>query len=102
MAKNKLTFLGGAVVGLALGVAASLFLTSKKGKKLTKDMQVVLADFYKGVAPKLKNIKKMGEEQYKEFMEAAARQYGKAKKLSEVKIKELVAQAKDSWRHFNQ
>lgn len=74
MAKNNngLKFLEGAVAGLALGVAASLFLSSKTGKKVTKEAGHVMADFYKHIAPKVKKMKKMGEQEYKEFMKNAA------------------------------
>ena len=60
MAKNnnKLRFIEGAVAGLALGVAASMFLSSKKGKEIKEDIADIAADFYKSVSPKIKRIKK--------------------------------------------
>ena len=99
--KGTLKFLEGAAAGLALGVAASLFLTSKKGKELRKDVKEKMADFYKYIAPKVKKMKQMGEKEYKEFMKGAALQYGKAKKLSADMTGELVKEAQKTWKHFS-
>ncbi len=102
MAKgNTLKFLEGAVAGVALGIAASMFLSSKKGKKLKEDMGSVLADFYKSIAPKIKKIEKMGEKEYKEFMKNAAERYAKTKKVSAAVAKDLVKDAQQSWKHFS-
>lgn len=102
MAKgNAAKFLGGAVIGIALGVAASMFLSSKKGKELKKDIEGVMADFYKYISPKIKKIEKMGEKEYKEFMKNAAEQYAKAKEMSEDMASELIRNAQQSWKHFS-
>jgi len=106
MAKgNTAKFLEGAVAGIALGVAASMFLSSKKGKEVQKEVvssiESVMADFYKYVSPKVKKIEKMGEKEYKEFMKNAAGQYAKAKKLSEDMAKQLIKESQQSWKHFS-
>jgi gas vesicle protein len=102
MAKNN-TFkiLEGAVAGIALGVAAGMFLSSKKGKALRKDIATVTADFYKYISPKLKKIGKIGEADYKIFMKNAAEQYTKTKKISGAIAKDLVKDAQQSWKHFS-
>ena len=97
---DTLKFLEGAVAGLALGIAASMFLSSKTGKALKKEVKDTAADFYEYIAPKLKKIKKMSEAEYKEFMRISAQKYGELKKLSEDKISELVQEAQKSWHHF--
>lgn len=102
MAKNNaLKFLEGAVAGVALGVAASLFLSSKKGKALKKDIVDVLADFYKSISPKVKKIEKMGEKEYKELMKNTAKQYIKTKKISGDMAKQLLEDTQQSWKHFS-
>ena len=102
---SSLKFLEGTVVGIALGVAANMFLATKKGKEVQKDaiksIEDIMADFYKYISPKVKKIEKMGENEYKEFMKNAAGQYAKAKKLSEDMAKQLVKEAQQSWRHFS-
>ncbi len=106
MAKgNALKFLEGAVAGIALGVAASIFLASKKGKSvkinIKKSIEDVTADFYKYISPKVKKIEKMGEKEYKEFMKNSAEKYVKTKKISEDMAKDLVKDAQQSWKHFS-
>lgn len=106
MAKNSASkFLEGAVAGLALGVAASMLLATKKGKKLqktaTKTVEDITADFYKYISPKIKQMQKVGEKEYKEFMKAAAEQYAKARKISEGTTKQLVKEAQQSWKHLS-
>ena len=106
MAKGNTTkFLEGAVAGIALGVAASMLLATKKGKEVEKQvtasMEDIMADFYKYVSPKVKKIEKMGEKEYKEFMKASAGQYAKTKKISEDMAKQLVKDAQQSWKHFS-
>lgn len=102
MAKsNKLSFLKGAAAGMALGVAASIFLTSKKGKELRKELKDSMVDFYAYIAPKVKKMKKMGEKEYKEFMKNAVLQYSKAKKISEDVTKDLIKEAQKSWHYFS-
>ena len=104
MAKNnnKLRFIEGAVAGLALGVAASMFLSSKKGKEIKEDIADIAADFYKSVSPKIKRIKKMGEKEYKKFMKDAAEQYVQTKKMSGDMAKQLIEEAQQSWKHFSE
>ena len=104
MAKTKVgggKFLEGTVIGVTLGVAAGMFLNSKKGKEFEAGVSDVMADFYKYISPKVKKIEKMGEKEYKEFMKNAAEQYAKTKKLSEDMAKELVKDVQQSWKHFS-
>jgi gas vesicle protein len=102
MAKGNATkFLQGTVIGLALGVAASIYLGLKKGKIVKEDIADIMADFYKDIAPKLKKINKMGEKEYKLFMEKAAVQYAKTKKISAKMAKQLMAETQKSWKHFS-
>jgi gas vesicle protein len=103
MAKNNNTIkiLEGAVAGLVLGVAATMFISSKKGKALGKGIADVTADFYKYISPKIKKIEKMGEKEYKSFMKGTAEQYIKTRKISGVIGKDLIKDAQLSWKHFS-
>lgn len=93
--------LEGVLAGAALGVAAGMLLAPKPGKKLRKDIHDMAADIYKRAAPKLKKMKKLGEAEYKAFMDSAAKTYGKAKKLSEKEIAALRKEARGSWKHLS-
>jgi len=100
MASKKISILEGAVAGVALGVAAALFLTSKKGREIQKDAKQKAAEFYKYISPKLKKMKQLGEKEYLVFMENAAKNFGRAKKLSQEELKVLIADAKSTWKHL--
>ena len=93
--------LEGVVAGVALGVAASMFLSTKKGKEIKNDVTGMVADFYKYISPKLKKVQKMGEKEYKLFMKEAAEKYAKTKKISEGMTKQLIAEVQQSWKHFS-
>lgn len=97
---NKLSLLEGALVGTALGVAAGLFLASKKGKELQKDIKQKTVEFYAYIAPKLKKIKRLGEKEYVAFVENAAKNYSKAKRFSAAETKILLAEARKAWKHL--
>ncbi len=97
----KRTFFEGAVAGIALGVAASILLNSKKGKQLQETVKASVADFYKQVSPKLKKMGKLGQQEYQDFMAESAERYGRLKKMSEGDIKDLIEEAKNSWKHFS-
>ena len=102
MAKNNtLKFLEGAAAGIALGVAANMFLSSKKGKEVQKDVVGVIADFYKYISPKVRKMEKVGEKEYKLFMKNSAEQYVAAKKISGDIAKELIKEVQQSWEHFS-
>ena len=102
MAKgNAAKFLEGTVIGVALGVAAGMFLNSKKGKEMEKGIADIMADFYKSVSPKIKKIEKMGEKEYKMFMKAAAEKYVETKKVPEDMAKELIKNVQQSWKHLS-
>ncbi|MCX6739699.1 MAG: hypothetical protein NTZ49_00540 [Candidatus Parcubacteria bacterium] len=102
MAKGNATkFLQGTVIGIALGVAASIYLGLKKGKIVEDDIIDVMADFYKDISPKVKKIEKMGGKEYKLFMKNAVVQYAKTKKISAKMAKHLLKEAQESWKHFS-
>lgn len=92
--------LGGALVGAALGVAAGLLLAPESGKKLRGDVKKKSAEFYAHLSPKIKKLKKIGENEYGEFVKNAAKNYGKAKRLSSRQQKVLVAEAQKTWKHL--
>jgi gas vesicle protein len=97
---NGYAWIAGGLVGAALGVGAALLAESKAGKKMGKEVKHAASDFYKFMVPKLKQVKKMGEVEYKKFVEEAMKQYSKKKKLSAVEAKQLVKDAHATWKHL--
>jgi gas vesicle protein len=100
MPNKKISFIEGAVIGTALGVAAGLFMQTKKGKKIQKNAKEKAAEFYAYIAPKIKNMKQVSEKEFSEFIENAADNYGKAKKYTSEELKALMAEAKNAWKHL--
>jgi gas vesicle protein len=100
MPSKKISFMGGALIGAALSIAAGLFMQSKKGKKLRSDIKEKTAEFYAYLAPKLKNMKQIGEKEFSEFIEAAAKDYAEVKKITSEEIKILITDAKSTWAHL--
>lgn len=97
---NGYAWIAGGLVGAALGVGAALLAESKTGKKMGKKVKHAASDFYAFMAPQLKKVKKMGEVEYKNFVEEAMKQYAKKKKISAVEARHLTKEAKASWKHL--
>ncbi len=98
--KKSSKFLSGALVGATLGIAAGIFANSAKGKELKKEVKDKMADFYKTIAPKLKNMKEVGEKEYKTFINKALADYNKNGKFDKEDLKNLAKQAHASWKHL--
>lgn len=98
--KGGYLWLEGALVGAALGVGAGLLAESKLGKKIGKKTKDVSADFLAYIAPRAKKVKKMGEVEYKKFVNEAMKRYGKDKKLSKSELARLTKEAHASWKHL--
>ncbi|HAS80654.1 MAG: hypothetical protein UR25_C0002G0014 [Candidatus Nomurabacteria bacterium GW2011_GWE1_32_28] len=93
-------FLSGALIGAALGVAAGIFANSKTGKEIKEEVNNKMVEFYKTIAPKLKNAKEMGEKEYKEFINKAIVDYNKKGKFDKEDLKKLTKEAHKSWKHL--
>lgn len=93
-------FLSGALIGTALGIAVGIFTTSKKGEEIKKEVKSGIADFYQIIAPKLKKMKKIGEKEYKIFINKALADYNKDNKFNKEDLKNLAKEAHTSWKHF--
>jgi gas vesicle protein len=92
--------LEGAVVGAVLGAVAGMLLAPESGKNMRSDIKRLSGDFYRYIAPRVKELKKMGEAEYNAFMAESAKNYAKVKKLSLAEEKMLAREAKRSWKHI--
>jgi gas vesicle protein len=89
--------LEGAIIGAVLGVAAGILLAPDSGKKTIKNIKKQAGSFYASIAPQLKKLKGMTEEQLDAFLDMAVEKYAKAKKLTKVQHKALVQEVKKSF-----
>lgn len=93
-------FLSGALIGAVLGVAAGIFATSKKGKEMGREVKDKSVEFYNFIAPQLKKVREMGEQEYKKFINKAVLEYKKNKNLSTEQVKNIAKEAHASWKHL--
>ncbi len=89
----------GAVIGVASGAVVGA-LNSKKIKKGAAISKKKAQEFYKKALPQLKKIKKVGEAEYRVFMENALKNYSKAKKLSASEAHELRKDIGTYWKEI--
>jgi gas vesicle protein len=92
--------LKGTLVGAVLGVAAGMLLAPESGKKMRGDIKQMSGDFYRHIMPRVKKLRKVGEDQYNALIAEGAKSYAKAKDLSLLEEKVLAAEAKRSWKHL--
>lgn len=97
---NNYAWLEGGLIGAALGVGAGLLVSSKLGKELGAKAKDLSADFYRYISPQIKKVKKMGEAEYKKFVQEAMAKYSKSKKLTEAEAKGLIKDAHGAWKHL--
>lgn len=81
--KKQSSHLGaGLAAGAILGLAAGLFMQSRKGKELTKDAQKKAAELQKQVMKKLKEGQELTKDKYEEVVDHVIAYYTKSKQLA--------------------
>lgn len=99
MSDQKSSHLGvGLLVGAAIGVASAVFLQSKQGKQITKDLTKKVAALQKKVAAKLKDVKMMTKEQYQELVDEIVAYYVKTKDIAKSEIPVVTKQLMSTWK----
>jgi gas vesicle protein len=76
----------GLAAGAILGLAAGLFMQSRKGKQLTKGAQKKALALQKQVMKKLDNVTEMTKEKYADVVEQVLKYYVKTKELAKTEI----------------
>jgi gas vesicle protein len=76
----------GLLAGAVLGVAAGLFLQSRKGKELTKDAMKKAQGLQKQVMKKLADTELLTKEKYEEVVEDVMDYYTRAKEITKAEI----------------
>lgn len=97
--QKKSSHLGvGLLVGAAIGVASAVFLQSKQGKQITKDLQKKVAALQKKVAAKLKDVEVMTKEQYQDLVDEIVAYYVKTKDIAKSEIPAVKKQLMSTWK----
>ena len=85
--KKQSSHLGaGLAAGAILGLAAGLFMQSRKGKELTKDAQKRAMALQKQVMKKLKEGQELTKEKYEEVVDHVIDYYTKSKQLAKKEV----------------
>ena len=97
--KKQSSHLGaGLAAGAIIGLAAGLFLQSRKGKELTKDARKKAVVLQKQVMKRLEKAGEMTKEVYEEIVDDVVTYYGKSKDLAAKEIPEVRAFLMGKWK----
>lgn len=83
--------------GIATGLAAGLFIRSKKGQALTEETKKMAVQLQKQLAKKLDQVKDLTREKYEELVDEIVDHYNKTKDLAESELDELKLYLLDQW-----
>ncbi len=86
------------MAGAVLGLAAGLFLQSKKGKELTKDARKKAIKLEAKVMKKLSEMGEMTKEKYEEVVDQLVEHYGKTKELAQKELPEVRKWLLSRWK----
>lgn len=88
----------GVAAGAILGLAAGLFIQSKKGKEMTKDARKKAMVLQKQVMKRLDAAGEMSKDVYEEIVDDVVKYYGKSKDLAAKEIPEVRAFLMSKWK----
>lgn len=90
MAEKKSSHFGaGLLAGALVGMAAGLFVQSKKGKALRKDIQKKGLQFQGKLMKELKNAKDLSKEKYEEIVDKMLAYYEQTKDIAKSEVPEV-------------
>jgi gas vesicle protein len=87
--KKKGHFKAGVLAGAVFGIAAGIFMSSKQGKKLAKELKSQTAEIQGRILKELKKGKKMSEENYGKAIDNVLAYYAKSRKIASKEVPEL-------------
>lgn len=88
----------GLAAGAILGLAAGLFLQSRKGKELTRDAQKKASQLQAKVMKKLHQAEHLTKEKYTDVVEDVLAYYGKSKDLAQKELPQVRAFLMGKWK----
>lgn len=90
----------GLVAGIAIGVASALFMQSKKGKALTKDLGKKTAALQKKVVSELKKAGDVTKESYQDLVDKVVDYYVKSKDITKREVPEVKKTLLGAWKNI--
>ena len=90
MSEKKSSHLGlGLMVGTIIGVAAGLFVQSKKGKELLKDVEKKAAVLQTKLMKELKNAEHLTKDRYEDLVDKVTAYYVKTKDVTKKEVPQI-------------
>ena len=100
MKKDFMKFATGVAVGVGSAVATQKYLASEHGQKTKQEVKKMFSQFYAFIYPKLKAMKDMTKAKYSQAIISGAKEFGKAKKMSDEMVQELIEKTTSMWDEF--
>lgn len=98
MKKRSSHFKGGLLAGAIFGIAAGIFMSSKQGKQLTKQLQNRTKEIQTRLYKELKKSKKLTEATYEKAIENVLEHYAKTRAIAAKEIPELRRYLLAKWK----
>jgi len=98
--QKKSHFGAGLLAGAMLGVATGLFLQSKKGKQMTKEMQKKANKLQAKLLKELKETESLTKEKYEELIDKMMDYYVQTKEVAKTEIPAIRSYLVKSWTHI--
>ncbi|MBD3251175.1 hypothetical protein GF380_01750 [Candidatus Uhrbacteria bacterium] len=97
--KKKNSHMGKALLaGAVFGLAAGIFMSSKEGKKMAKNLQTKAKQIEKQLLKEFKKKKEMTESAYEEAIDTVLEYYVKSRKLAKTEIPALRKHLLSKWK----
>jgi gas vesicle protein len=96
--KKKGHFKAGVLAGAVFGIAAGIFMSSKQGKQLAKQLKSQTAEIQGRIVKELKKSKKMSEENYGKAIDSVLGYYAKSRKIAAKEVPELRKYLMAKWK----
>lgn len=88
----------GLMAGAVLGLAAGLFLQSRRGKELTKDAQKKAAQLQIKVMKRLQNVEDLTRARYEEVVDDVLEYYAKSREVAKKELPEVRTYLLGRWK----
>jgi gas vesicle protein len=89
----------GLLAGALFGLAAGIFMSSKQGKKIVKELRVRTKDIQGRLEKELKKTKGVSQESYADAIDKVLAYYIKSKEIASAEVPELRTYLMARWKH---
>lgn len=95
--KKKGHFGKGLIAGAIFGIAAGIFMSSREGKKMAKDLEVKARGIETKLRGEFKKKKDLTQGAYEESIDSVLAYYMKSKKIAKTELPALKRYLSDKW-----